>query len=54
MSDMAGGKPSPSPEYIFRASITLPDGTVLYAKKFGKRAFRIPISPDKEDEKLDS
>lgn len=29
--------------YIFRATITLKDGTKIYAKDYGKRAFRIPI-----------
>ena len=29
--------------YIYRASIKLKDGTVIYARTYGKRAFRIPI-----------
>tara|TARA_Y100000310_G_C20321497_1_gene640928 strand:+ start:24 stop:146 length:123 start_codon:yes stop_codon:yes gene_type:complete len=29
--------------YIFRASRTLKDGTVIYARQYGKRAFRIPV-----------
>ena len=29
--------------YIFRASITLKDGTRIYAKDYGKKAFRIYI-----------
>ena len=29
--------------YIYRASIKLKDGTVIYAKAYGKRAFRIPV-----------
>lgn len=29
--------------YIYRASIKLKDGTVIYAKTYGKRALRIPI-----------
>ncbi len=29
--------------YIFRASITLKDGTKIYARDYGKRAFRIWI-----------
>lgn len=34
--------------YIFRTSITLKDGTKIYAKDCGKRAFRIWIGPGKE------
>ena len=34
--------------YIFRASITKKDGTKVYAKDYGKRAFRIWIGPGKE------
>lgn len=30
--------------YIFRAYITLPDGRRLYAKDYGKRAFRIWVN----------
>jgi len=29
--------------WIFRASKTLKNGTVIYARQYGKRAFRIPI-----------
>lgn len=29
--------------YIFRSSLKLKDGTVIYAKDYGKKAFRIPI-----------
>lgn len=29
--------------YIYRTKITLKDGTILYAKQYGKRAFRIPV-----------
>ena len=29
--------------YIYRTKITLKDGTVLYAKQYGIRAFRIPV-----------
>lgn len=32
--------------YIFRPYITLQDGTRLYAKAFGHKAFRIPVSKD--------
>lgn len=34
--------------YIFRASITTKDGTKIYAKTYGKRAFRIWIGPGPE------
>lgn len=34
--------------YIFRASRRLKDGTVIYAKDYGKRAFRIWIGPGPE------
>jgi hypothetical protein len=31
------------PGYIFRASITLRTGEVIYAKDYGLKAFRIPV-----------
>lgn len=34
--------------YIFRASITTKDGTKIYAKAYGKRAFRIWVGPGPE------
>ncbi len=34
--------------YIFRASITKKDGTKIYAKTYGKKAFRIWIGPGPE------
>lgn len=34
--------------YILRASKTNKDGTKIYAKDYGKRAFRIWIGPGKE------
>ncbi len=34
--------------YILRASITLKDGSKIYAKDYGKRAFRIWIGPGSE------
>jgi hypothetical protein len=34
---------------ICRPYITLKDGTVLWAKNFGKKAFCFPV-PDKQDE----
>lgn len=29
--------------YIYRAYITLKDGTRIYARQYGKKAFRIPV-----------
>lgn len=34
--------------YIYRAYITLRDGTRLYAKTRGRKAFRIPVYADKQ------
>lgn len=34
--------------FIFRASITLKDGTKIYARDYGKKAFRIWIGSDSE------
>ena len=34
--------------YILRASITLKDGSKIYASTYGKRAFRIWIGPGPE------
>jgi hypothetical protein len=34
--------------------MTLPNGTVIFAKQFGKRAFKIPVGPDDEGKKLTS
>lgn len=31
-------------EYIFTAYITKKDGTRVYAKSYGKKAFRIPVT----------
>lgn len=36
--------------YIFRAWITKKDGTKIYAKTYGKRAFRIWVGPGPEPE----
>ena len=36
--------------YIYRSSRTLKDGTKIYAKNYGKRAFRIWIGPGREPE----
>jgi len=33
---------------IFRASIKLKDGTTIYAKNYGKKAFRIVLDNDKK------
>ena len=37
-------EPPGEPTYIFRPWRRLPDGTVLWAKQFGKKAWRIPVS----------
>jgi hypothetical protein len=34
--------------YIFRASITLKDGRKIYARDYGKKAFKIWISGPKQ------
>lgn len=34
--------------YIFRATITLKNGTVLHAKDYGKKAFRIWVDSKKK------
>lgn len=39
---------NPSVVYIYRAYITLRDGTRLYAKTRGRKAFRIPVYTDKQ------
>ena len=36
--------------YIFRASRKLPDGTIIYARDYGKRGFPIWIGPGPEPE----
>lgn len=37
--------------YILRASITLKDGSKIYASTYGKRAFRIWVGPGSEPNK---
>lgn len=39
------------PMYIYRASITTKDGVKIYAKDYGKRAFRIWVEPGKKSAK---
>ena len=34
--------------YIYRPWITRPDGSRIYAKQYGKKAFRIPVDSDKQ------
>lgn len=34
--------------YIFRTSRTLKDGTKIYARDYGKKAFRIWVEPGRE------
>ena len=42
-------KNSSSFVYIFRAFITLKDGTRLYARQRGKKAFRIAVPVERQD-----
>ncbi len=35
--------------FIYRPYITLPNGTVIWARNYGKRAFKIPISADNDN-----
>lgn len=44
-NEMANGNDNGG--YIFRPYITLKDGTVLWAKQFGKKAWRIPVKGSK-------
>jgi hypothetical protein len=37
-------KPPEFPAYIYRASITLPNGKVIFARQYGKKAFKIPVA----------
>lgn len=37
--------------YIFRASKKTKDGTIIYARDYGKRAFKIWIGPEKKQDK---
>lgn len=39
----------PSSGFIYRPWIRLKDGTILYAKSYGKKVFKIPISDPKDD-----
>lgn len=34
--------------FIFTAYITLPNGQRIYAKQYGKKAFCIPVNPNKD------
>lgn len=46
-NDESYSSPNDSSEaYIFRPYITLQDGTRLYAKAYGHKAFRIPVGED--------
>ena len=36
--------------YVYRSSIRLPNGRRIYAKQYGKRAFKIPVRDDYEPE----
>lgn len=36
-------EPEDEYDYIYRPWVTRPDGTKIYAKHYGKKAFRIPV-----------
>jgi hypothetical protein len=38
--------PNEGQRYIYRPYIRKPDGTIIWAKTYGKKAFRIPVSDD--------
>jgi len=40
--------------YIYRAYITMKDGTRVYAKTYGKRAFKIWVGPDEANDSKES
>lgn len=44
-------EPPPTQSYIFRPWITKPDGTVIYAKAYGKKAFKIPVPSNDNQER---
>jgi hypothetical protein len=44
-------KPPETPAFIYRASMTLPNGTVIYARNYGKKAFKIPVAANDNAEK---
>jgi len=48
---MATSDKKPEPKYIFRPWITLPDGRKLYARNYGKKAFKIPVNENPKAEK---
>ena len=41
-------KRNDGPRYIFRSHITKKDGTKVYAKDYGLKAFRIPVYDKKK------
>jgi|GEM_PF-6685087 len=43
--------PKKGKDFIFRTSITLPNGKVIYAKQYGIRAFPIPVSANNDNGK---
>jgi hypothetical protein len=46
-------KPDDNAGFIFRPYITKPDGTVIWAKTYGKKAFKIPVGSDNDNDKKD-
>ena len=49
LSSTADHQPPDEAEYVFRASITLPNGRKLFAHHYGLKAFKIPIRPDNDN-----
>lgn len=37
-------EPNDETKYIFRPYRTLPDGRVIWARQYGKKAFKIPVA----------
>jgi hypothetical protein len=42
--------PDRSTVFIYRASIKLPSGKVIYARSYGLKAFRIPVKADNDND----
>jgi len=51
INSSSGPVPDSSETYIFRPWRRLPDGTILWAKNFGKKAWKIPVSTNENKDK---